>query len=195
VAHGQGATSNKTGGYGALARGSRGHGTDPAVKKAITRERDPRIQSAMDEVREHQEKLNALIEEQRKNPAVGEAAGAVYAAKQKKAHEELLIAQAKQDAIEAGAASEEVPDEPASEPTPIKPKFSTRKLQKESTDKFQFAGTTAHMMLKAGYHIAYVIEYTGIGYLELADFPLDEDGYGWPDRDKEDEEEEDERTA
>lgn len=43
---------------------------------------------------------------------------------------------------------------------------------------WQFAYTTARMMLKQGYNIRYVCEYTGVGKLDLDDIPIDSDGYG-----------------
>jgi hypothetical protein len=51
------------------------------------------------------------------------------------------------------------------------------------------------MMLKAGYRIDHVIEVTGIGYDELSSFPLDYDGYGWPDKEDEDEASEDKAAS
>lgn len=43
---------------------------------------------------------------------------------------------------------------------------------------WQFAYTTARMMLKQGYNIRYVCEFTGVGKQDLSDIPVDRDGYG-----------------
>ena len=49
----------------------------------------------------------------------------------------------------------------------------------EGEDKFRFASLTAGLMLKAGYNIRWVSEYTGLGYDDIKHFAeLDEDGYG-----------------
>jgi len=178
-------TPRSRGAYGST------RGKERQRRRADNRARDPRYQEAMDQVRKEQEALDKLIEEQKQVPAVGAAAGAMYAARMKKAEEDLAVAKAAEEAI---AAEEAVAEEAVVEyedfevdgieiVAPVYPKYSTKGLPRESNDKFQFASTTAQMMLKAGYHIAYVIEFTGVGMDELERFPLDDWGYGWPDRD------------
>ena len=48
----------------------------------------------------------------------------------------------------------------------------------DGEEKWEFAYTTARRMLKAGYHIKYVYELTGTGWIDLEDIQIDEDGYG-----------------
>ena len=198
MAHGQGkggtSTPRSRGAYGST------RGKERQRRRADNRERDPRYQAAMEEVRQQREALDALIEKQKLEPAEGKVAGAMNAAERKKAEEELLLAQARQDEIAAEAANQpepeviepiryedfqyEVDGKPYEGVGPVYPKFNIKTLPKEGDDKFPFASTTAQLMLKAGYHIAYVVEFTGVGYDELRGFPLDHDGYGWADKDK-----------
>lgn len=51
-------------------------------------------------------------------------------------------------------------------------------LPREGDGKWEFAYTTARLMLKQGYNIKYVIEFTGIGLSELEDMDMDTEGYG-----------------
>lgn len=63
-------------------------------------------------------------------------------------------------------------------PLPEPVETPSSELPLEGEGKWEFAYTTARRMLGAGYNVKYVIEFTGIGYSELADHELDEDGYG-----------------
>lgn len=171
MAHGQGATSNRRGGYGAFDRGTRGHGKDKSVKKAETRARDQRWQDAMNETRKRQEELDALIAEQAEKPAVGVTAGALYREKLAKVQADLAAAQAMEAKVESEVESEAVVE--------IKPvKFSVRRLRKTGEPNFEYAGMTARMMVRAGYHVEHAMEFTGVGYEDLEDLVLDEDGFG-----------------
>jgi len=60
---------------------------------------------------------------------------------------------------------------------PVK-KLRVRDLPKGGEGNFQFAMMTARMMLRKGYHVKYVLEFTGLGYEDVRDIPLDAEGYG-----------------
>lgn len=238
MAHKQGATSNRRGGYGPYDRGTRGHGKDKAVKKAEKRANDARIQRAAEETRRAQEELERLAaqraEEAVKTPVSGmhvpsppdEDPAPSPALPQNKVQpkmckrcgknprisvnfawcqecEDDLKKQKEETAVEQAAKRDTCPV-CGRENTPLKKDGSGFKahypwgggewcygvdvsdpepetpfnVPLEGEEKWEFAYTTARRMLKAGYNIKYVIEFTGVGYNELADIELDEDGYG-----------------
>lgn len=183
MAHGQGATSTKKRG-----RGKRAHGTDPNVKKYENRERDERVQAALEETRRQQSELDALIERQKSQPALGVVAGAMHAEERRKAEAALAAAQAAEEQARAEAEVESEVEEPGIEieitdsGITISPKFSTRKLKQKGEGDFPFAIMTARFMFKAGYHAEHVIATTGVGWEEISDISHDPDGYGNADR-------------
>jgi len=198
MAHGQRATSTKRGGYGALARGTRGHGKDKHTKKAEARERDLRYQEATEETRRAREALDELIAAQKANPAMGETPGAVHARRQRElALERAQVIEdeyAKKDFDEAIESSEEViltvvPRDKKQAVAHIQRaevertykvfyhEIDTKELPQSGDGKWRFSYQTARIMLKEGYNIKRVIEYTGIGYEDLADIPIDSEGY------------------
>lgn len=207
MAHGQGGTSNRTGGYGALSRGTRGHGKKPkAVRKAQVREHDSRWLEAKAKTDQAREELDALIEHQRKEPAVGEVAGAMYAAQAKEAQEKLDAAQAAQKAAEERALAEQKLEEleqaldlkkPArkkyTDPEPLtsesglpvyqplwkfEKSFDPNKLPQQGEGTHRFAVTMAIGKLKMGYHVTVVLDEFGIGVQDLPEGLFDELGWG-----------------
>jgi len=148
--------------------GKRAHGTDKAVKKAEKRSKDERVQAAMEATRKAQAELDALIERQKKEPAIGEVAGAMYAAELNKA----------QEAVDQAAAEQAKVVMPAKKTAASRRKHWTESLRQDGEGNFPFALTMARKMLKQGYNIRYVIDFTGVGYLELKECPIDEDGFG-----------------
>lgn len=213
MAHGQGQTSNRTGGYGALSRGTRGHGKDKAVKKAEQRERDDRWQRAKEETDRARLELEELMEKQRKEPAMGEVAGALYAAQEREAKEKLDAAQAEQraakDEVEKElAALEKIAAKPVKkkflDPEPTESEsglpmrqplwkfekdFDPDKLPQEGEGTHRFAVTMAIGKLKMGYHVTAVLDEFGIGVRDLPEGLFDELGWGIrPDANKESDE-------
>lgn len=151
------------------------------VRRRKNREADPRWQAAQAETAKHQRELDELIEMQKQQPAVGPVEGAAYARAQAEREEALAASQAAQRLLdeahdEADTVAEET--EPVQVAAPKKKRFSTKRLRQEGEAKYPLAFTNAVMMLKAGYHIEYVIEFTGIGYLELDHIEIDSEGYG-----------------
>jgi hypothetical protein len=55
--------------------------------------------------------------------------------------------------------------------------IDTKELPQSGDGKWRFSYQTARIMLNEGYNIKRVIEYTGIGYEDLADIPIDSEGY------------------
>jgi hypothetical protein len=174
--------------------GRRAHRTDKAVRKVEQRSRDPRWTEAMDATRDAQATLDEIIAAQKANPAIGETPGAVYARRQA----ELRLESAK--VIEDEFANEELRIEEATKFTVVRPLnrppravevevecdrvyvkqthiIDTRELPQTGDGNWRFSYQTARIMLKEGYNIKRVIEYTGIGYDDLADIPIDSEGY------------------
>lgn len=184
MAHGQGATSNARGGYGAFGRGTRGHGKKPrTVKQQEAREKDPRLRAAFEETDAARDALDALIEEQKTAPALGPTEGAAYALARREAEKRLAEKEARERAEESRLAMEEAlrEDEEAKRvPTQVgaNGKFSRRALPQKGDGNFRFALTTAQIMLKEGYNARYVCEFTGVGWEDLNHLEIDPDGYG-----------------
>lgn len=202
MAHGQGATSNRrTSARGTLGRGPR-FGMDPNQKKAVKRERDERWQRAKEETDKARQELEELIEQQRREPAVGEVAGAMYAAQEKEAKEKLDAAQAAQKAEterikEEVKALEKIVAKPVRkqflDPEPTKSEtglpmyaplwkfeknFDPAKLPQQGDGNQDFAVTFAIKKLKMGYHVSVVLEEFGIGVTDLPEGLFDELGWG-----------------
>lgn len=209
MAHGQGATSNRRGGYGPFDRGPRGHGKDKSVKKAEQRSRDDRYQAAMEETRRAQQELDDLIEHQRQHPAMGAVAGAAFAVERRKAEIKVEEAHTQATLSEIAEAMPEVvpcdrcgdPRDTASvwcekcrkevaaihNPQPEPEGFDPSSLPQMGDGHYLLAPTNARMLFKQGYHAAYVLRLTGCGWDDIKDLPYDEDGYGTYDRDKREE--------
>lgn len=167
--------------------GKRAHGQDKAVKKVNQRSQDKRRISSMDAARQAQDELEALIQHQLEHPAIGETEGAKYQrdlTERQQAYEAAKIAEKKKKPRPILAA---VPDLPEFEPVVeveaervyVKTvhKIDTTQLPVSGDGNWRFSYHTARIMLKDGYNIKRVIEYTGIGYDDLKDIPLDEEGY------------------
>lgn len=148
-------------------------GKERQKRRAEVRARDPRVQAAMAEVEAERKKLDDLIAQQEAAPAVGSVQGALYSAAKKEAEKAVLKAE---------KAAAKIEDE-------VTPKIVVEKadpgvhpiwgIPMEGEDNFRFASITAGLMLKAGYNIRWVSEYTGLGYDDLKHYAeLDEDGYG-----------------
>lgn len=60
----------------------------------------------------------------------------------------------------------------------IKRKHWTERLPQQGNEKWQYGYTTARQMLKSGYNVRYVIKFTGVGFEDLKDIEIDENGYG-----------------
>jgi hypothetical protein len=98
----------------------------------------------------------------------------------------LAAAQAEQERIaaeepEVKPAKKATAKKAAAKRTTVKKtgKFSISDLPVDSApDLAPFAVTQARQMLKAGYNVRHVIERTKVGWEELSDLPIDEDGYG-----------------
>ena len=159
-------------------------GKERQLRKRNNRAQTYRNQQAAEEVARHQKELDELIAYQAENPATGATEGARLQAEIEARHRQNmndieLHAQQMEDEDER---TEELGDalveaQPVTRTRKQKERLDRRTLQRESDPKFTFALTTARMMMKAGYHVQYVIEFTGIGYKELDDFPIDDDGY------------------
>ncbi len=186
--------------------GRRAHGPDKATRKARAKAQDPRYRESMEATQKAREALDELIASQAENPAIGETPGAIYQRRQR----ELALerAQALEDEYaRAELAAEIVENVPAPPDTPVvkkvtRPKIveveservyvntthriDTSLLPKDGESKWRFAYQTARIMLKEGYNIKRVIEYTGIGYDDLSDIPIDDEGYGLVEGDDED---------
>lgn len=164
-------------------------------KERQRRKRDSRAQQkrnadAAEETARHQAELDELIEQQRLNPVMGAAEGARIKAEIERRHKDNMerIEREAEQAEAQEAMAEDLSDGVVKETLPLRKKIDRRKLRKESEPKFQFATTTARMMMKAGYNIQYVMEFTGVGYDELKEFPIDDEGYAIvPDEEDEDE--------
>jgi hypothetical protein len=151
------------------------------VKKYEGRERSERIQAAREETRKAQEELDALIERQKAEPAIGVAAGALYAEKRRQARQALLDAKTEEVAEEEASEIEVILSDNGS--VVIAPAgFRTRNLKQKGEGDFPFAIMTARFMFKAGYHAEHVIAVTGVGWEEISDLTYDPDGYGNADR-------------
>lgn len=185
-------------------------GKERQRRRADNRLLDPRYQAAMDETHRQQEELDRLIEEQKKNPAVGAVEGALIDAQIKERQQKLEAAQAAEEFARECSEVEEsvtvpeklVPDTVIA-PAPLNLKYEyveingksksitslpytaaplrkidKKKLPKSGDGNFQFSTTTARLMLKQGYNIKYVLEFTGVGYEDVSDLDIDEEGYG-----------------
>jgi len=175
-------TPRSRGAYGST------RGKERQLRKRTNRAQTYRNQQAAEEVARHQQDLDDLIEQQRLNPVMGQAEGARIKAEIEERHRQAMAD------IELKAEQMEAEDERVEELSDaivhesIKKKIDRRKLKKESDPKFQFGILTARMMMKAGYNIQYVMEFTGAGMEDLKDFPIDDEGYAIvPDEDEEDE--------
>lgn len=168
-------------------------GKERQKRRRLNREQDPRYVAAMERTREAQAELEALIRRQESEPAEGAVAGAMYAAEYNKTHDAVMIAQAELEELNVEWDPETesvVAAEPVVKITDKPKKFSTKKLRQTGEDKFQFAGLTARLMLTAGYHIEYVLEFTGLGYEDVRHLEIDSEGWGVrPSDDDEDEQE------
>lgn len=172
-------------------------GKERQLRKRNNRAQTYRNQQAAEEVKRHQQDLEDLIEQQRLNPVMGQAEGARIKAEIEARHQQAMAD------IELKTQQMESEDERAEEllngavaetkpVVPLKKKLEKRKLKKESEPKFKFAETTARMMMKAGYNVQYVIEFTGVGMDALREFPIDDEGYAIvPEELEEDEDESD----
>ena len=185
-----------------MSRPERGQYGNTRGKERQRRRRNHRSQqarniAAAEETARHQEELDKLIERQAANPAMGEVEGARIKAELEERHAARMAEiEAQHDAEENQSEEDQELDriiaaEPEPEPVPqpkpvltelpIKPrrqKVNVLKLPQDGEGNFPFALMTARLMLKEGYNIKHVIELTGIGYLELNDLPIDEQGYG-----------------
>lgn len=154
-------------------------GKERQKRRAEVRSRDPRVMAAMAEVEAERAKLDALMAEQAAKPAEGVVEGALYAARRKEQERALAKAEREADKIEVPE-DEIIEDvEPEEGPVIVKSKIDLRTLKQRGEDKFRFADMTARIMLKDGYNIRYVIEFTGLGYQDIKGYAeLDEEGYG-----------------
>lgn len=180
MAHGQGATSNSRGGYGAFGRGTRGHGKKPrTVKQQEAREKDPRLRQAFEETDAARDALDELMEEQRRTPAIGPTEGAAYALAKREAEKALADKERAEREAESRASLEEaLREDESAKREPVSTGFSRKSLPKKGDGNFRFALTTAQIMLKEGYNAAYVCEFTGVGWEDLNHLEIDADGYG-----------------
>jgi hypothetical protein len=182
-------TPRSRGAYGST------RGKERQRRKRDSRAQQYRNQQAAAEVARHQKELDELIEFQKLNPGTGAAEGARIQAEIDARHKQRMAD------IELQANQIQGEDDTTEDLTeglievvrPVrtmkqKAKLDRKTLKKESDPKFQFAVTTARMMMKAGYNVKYVIEFTGVGYGELNDFPIDDEGYAIvPQEEEEDE--------
>lgn len=168
-------------------------GKERQRRKRDNRDKQGRNAEAAEATRRHQLELHALIERQKREPAMGETAGAKLAREQK----ERADMEAKQAAELAAIEAQPEPElESDTEPpigsdgdfdfkaAPVKIKvtkvwkFNPDKLPQEGEGTDRFAVTTARIMFKAGYRADHVIAKTGVGWKYLQSMPHDEDGYG-----------------
>lgn len=56
--------------------------------------------------------------------------------------------------------------------------FSVDSLPKTGEGNFPFAGLTARIMMKAGYHVKHVVEVTGVGWEDISHIEIDKEGFG-----------------
>ena len=168
-------------------------GKERQKRRRTNRENDPRYQSAMEATRKAQADLDQLIEEQKANPALGTTQGAMYDAFYRQAQENLEAAQAAEarleieDSIADGAEAAFEAGKALGEKINGKFKrFSVKQLPQVGDGNFPFAPTMAKQMLKQGYHIEYVLEFTGVGYEDVRDELIDQDGWGIRPEDNED---------
>lgn len=175
-------------------------GKERQLRRRNNRAQTFRNQQATEEVKRHQQDLDDLMAQQAANPVMGQAEGARIMAEIKARHRQNMAEiDLKADQMESeDERVEELTNGVVAETQPLLPKklkIERRKLKKESEPKFQFAETTARMMMKAGYNIQYVIEFTGVGYDDLKEFPIDDEGYAIVPLDYEEDEEEDARDS
>jgi hypothetical protein len=172
-------TPRSRGAYGST------RGKERQRRRADNRAKDPRYQAAMEEVRKAQEELDALVEDQKLNPAKGAVAGAMYATKLKNAQHKVLEAETKEDLV-SGIKSAQSAGKETSLTTlngrvvdlSKSKSFSTKHLPQSGDGNFPFAPTMARKMLAQGYHIKYVLEFTGVGYEDVRDIEIDNEGWG-----------------
>jgi len=134
------------------------------------READPRVQRAAEETRRHQEQLEARIQREQ------EAASQVEVIPVLTLTEEppKIDVEEIKEKLKKPQPAVVVPD------VPVEVKLAPFGVDWLGEGKWQFAFSTARLMLQQGYHIKYICEMTGIGYAELEDWPLDADGYAIP---------------
>jgi hypothetical protein len=182
--------------------GKRAHKKDKNAVKYNRRDSDPRIVAARAETARAQAELDRIIADQQANPVMGRTDGAVWA--KEEAERKLREAWIEEVAVEKSVPEElafspepdddlEFPDETPKLKVVKEPKLvevecervyvkqthviDTRELPQSGDGNWRFSYQTARIMLKDGYNIAHVIKYTGIGYEDLNDIPLDEEGY------------------
>jgi hypothetical protein len=178
--------------------GRRAHGADKATRKARAKAQDPRYQEAMNATQRARASLDELIAEQASSPALGETPGAIYQRRQR----ELALERAQVIEDEYAQASlvaeQDAKDheEIRSDLVLVKPRqpkvvevecdrvyvkhvheIDTKELPRSGDGNWAFSYQTARIMLKEGYNIKKVIEYTGIGLDDLSDIPIDSEGY------------------
>jgi hypothetical protein len=132
----------------------------------------------MEETRRHQEELDALIAQQKETPAEGATAGAMYAAELKKKEAEVEAARKVETRVAAEVTAKPKPVKMKPEPRFKGGVFNPLSLPQDGEGNWQFAAMSARLMFKAGYHAEHVIQRTGVGWLEISDLPIDEEGYG-----------------
>lgn len=178
-------TPRSRGAYGST------RGKERQRRRADNRSRDPRYQAAQAATQQAQDELEALISHQKEFPNWGATEGAFIDAQIKQKEEALAARQAEQKIIEDEPEIEDKVSQPVVEVNRPR-KFSVKRLPQDGEGKFPFASVMARQMLRSGYNITYVIEFTGIGYLELDDIEIDSEGFGVIASNKPDDEEEEE---
>lgn len=151
------------------------------------RSQDKRRVSSMEFTRQAQDELEALIQHQLEHPAIGETEGAKYQRDLAERQKIYDAAKARENEEKQQTVLKAVPDLPEFEPVveveaervyvKIVNKIDTTELPVLGDGNWRFSYQTARIMLKDGYNIKHVIKYTGIGYEDLADIQLDEEGY------------------